>query len=226
MRSLPPEFTNELNKRAGLRPRTFIRMIAKNRSTGAPERLCLWTGIDHQDFTIEGVTDTFYGAGSVVALDDMVHTVGTIVPSYSFKLAQLTPEVIALLRAYDPRGATITIFTGLMSTDTGRLITPTMLRRFKGFVSKAPIKTPSIGGKGSANITCVSRTRNLTRAIPSRRSHENQRRRQANDKFLQYVAISGTVETPWGSKRTSVRSPAKNLGEAADNIRNDWGNGR
>ena len=209
MRSLPPEFTNELNKRAGLRPRTFIRMIAKNRTTGADERLCLWTGIDHQDFTIEGVTDTFYGAGSVVALEDMVHTIGTIVPSYSLKLAQLTPEVITLLRSYDPRGAAITIFTGLLSTDNGRLVTPVMLRRFKGFVSKAPIKTPSIGGKGSADITCVSRTRNLTRAIPSRRSHENQLRRQADDQFLQYVAVSGTVETPWGSKRTTASSTGK-----------------
>ena len=226
MRALPPEFTNELNKRAGLRPRTFIRMVAKNRSTGAPERLCLWTGIDHQNFTIAGVTDTFYGAGAVVALDDMTHTVGTVVPSYDFKLAHLTPEVITLLRLYDPRGASVEIYTGLMSTDTGRLLTPTMLRRFKGFINKCKIRTPPIGSKGSANLSCVSRTRNLTRAIPSRRSHDNQLRRQAGDNFLQYVAISGTVETPWGSKRVTVRQRASNIGEGLDNIRNDWGGGR
>lgn len=217
MRTLPPEFINELNKRAGLRPRTFIRMVAKNRDTGAPERLCLWTGADHRDYTIDGATDTFYGAGSVMGMDDMTHSVGTNVPSYDFKLAQLTPEVITLLRLYDPRGAEVTIYTGLLSTDSGRLITPTMLRRFKGYVDKCKIRTPPLGSKGSATISCVSRTRNLTRAVPSRRSNENQLKRKAGDKFLRYVAVTGQVETPWGSKRVATQPPSGNIGE---NIRN------
>ena len=206
MRVQSPEFTAEVNKRGGIRPRTFIRFIAENRTTGEDERLCLWTGIDHQEFGIGGFFDTFYGAGNILGLGDMDNTIGTVVRGYTIKLAPLAPEVATLLRVYEPRGARAFIYTGLMSVETGLLIQNTIIRRFKGFVDKVKINEPPSGGNGDASVTLVSIARNLTLTIPTRRSDANQKRRAANDDMLKYAAASGQVETPWGTARVGERS--------------------
>lgn len=201
MRDLPGEFVNEINKRAGLKPRVFLIFTAQNRETKQPETLGLWNGVDHQTFTIDGVTTTFYGAGGILGLGELENAVGTMVRSYTIKLAPLAPEVATLIRVYNPRAAKVRIYSGLLSTESGLLVTPQMVRRFKGQVNKIKIVQPASGGNGEASITLVSAARNLTLTVPSRRSDENQRRRNSGDGMLKYASTSGTVETPWGSKR-------------------------
>lgn len=207
MRDQSPEFTAETNKRGGLRPRTFLRFIAENRDTGAPERLCLWSGIDHQQFSIGGQLDTFYGAGNLLGLSDMNNMIGTGVRSYSLKLAPLAPEVATLLRVYEPAGARFFMYTGLMSTESGLLIPTAVVRRFKGWVDKVKINEPPSGGNGDASLTFVSSARNLTMTTPSRRSDANQKRRAPADDMLRYVAASGQVQTPWGTDRVGGNGP-------------------
>lgn len=199
MRNLPPEFINEINKRGPIRARVFFTFIAKNRITGADERLCLWTGDDHQQFTIEGVTDTYYGAGSIIGVEKLKQEIGTNVRKHAVTLSHLTPEVTKLLREYEAKGASATIHTILFSVDTELAVTPPM-RRFKGWVDRAPINTAAKGGVSSCKIELVSYSRNLTQTIPSKKSNENQRQRNANDAFHSYSGISGLIETPWGSK--------------------------
>lgn len=207
MRTRAPEFTAETNKRGGLRPRTFLRFIAENRETGAPERLCLWTGIDHQQFSIDGELDTFYGAGSVLGLSDLTNTVGTGVRSYTLKLAPLATEVATLIRLYEPSGARARVYTGLLSTESGLLIPTAVERKFKGWVDKIKINEPPSGGNGDASVTLVSSARNLTQTTPSRRSDANQKRRAPADDMLKYVAASGQVQTPWGTDRVGGNGP-------------------
>lgn len=208
MRNLPVEFVTEINKRGPVSARVFFTFIAKNRDTRAPERLCLWTGDDHQIFTIEGVADTYYGAGSVMGVDALKQEVGTNIRKHSLTLSHLTPEVMLLLRGYEAKGAQAFIHTMLFSTETGLPVT-TPLRRFKGWVEKAPISTAAKGGVSSSKIELVSWSRNLTRTTPSKKSNENQKLRSPTDKFHAYSAVSGSVETPWGSRTVKAGQSAR-----------------
>jgi len=211
MRALPQEFITEISKRGPVSARVFLTFIATNRTTNAPERLCLWTGDDHQTFTIEGVSATYYGAGSIMSIDNLKQEVGTKVRKHSFSLSHLTPEVTTLLRQYEAKGAATFIHTMLFSVETGLPVTPP-LRRFKGWVDRAPINTPAKGGTGSAKLELVSTSRNLTRTTPSKKSHENQKQRAAGDMFHAYSAISGSIETPWGSKTIKGPKPTTFVG--------------
>ena len=214
MRILAPEFVTEINKRGPIRARVFFTFIAKNRATGANERLCLWTGDDHQQFTIEGVTDTYYGAGSVMGIGKMKQEIGTNIRKYNLTLSHLTAEVTTLLREYEAKGAEVKIHTMLFSIETDLAVTPPM-RRFKGWVDRAPITTAAKGGVSSAKLELVSFSRNLTQTVPSKKSHENQMQRNANDMFHQYSGITGLIEVPWGSK--TIRT-ARTKGEYVANL--------
>lgn len=197
MRTSPVEFVSEINKRGPISSRTFLTFIAKNRNTGADERLCLWTGADHQDFAIEGVTATYYGAGSVMSLGNIKQEIGTNIRKYSMTLSHLTPEVAMLLRGYELKFAQAFIHTCLFSIESELPVTP-FVRRFKGWVEKAPMTTAAKGGTSSAKLELVSFARNLTRLVPAKRSNENQKKRNANDAFLRYAGISGKIKTDWG----------------------------
>lgn len=221
MRALAPEFVTEINKRGPVRARAFFTFIAKNRATGAAERLCLWTGDDHQDFTIEGVTATYYGAGSVMNISKLKQEVGTNIRRHTLTLSHLTPEVTKLLREYEAKGADVTIHTILFSIESDLAVTPPM-RRFKGWVDRAPVSTAAKGGVSSAKIEMVSHGRKLTRVTPSKKSNENQRQRNATDAFHQYSGISGLIEVPWGSKRISSKPVSRNFGETLKNLNSDY----
>lgn len=225
MRALPPEFVTEINKRGPVRARAFFTFIAKNRATGANERLCLWTGDDHQEFTIEGLTDIYYGAGSVMNVSKLKQEIGTNIRRQTVTLSHLTPEVTALLREYEAKGADVKIHTILFSIESDLPVTPA-LRRFKGWVDRAPIHTPIKGGVSSAKIEMVSHGRKLTRVTPSKKSNENQRQRNATDAFHQYSGISGLIEIPWGSKRIVPKPTSGGIGAGIKYIKDSNGGNR
>lgn len=199
MRELPPEFANEIAKRGPISARTFIVVVAKNRETNVPERLCLWTGDDHQEFNVEGVNETFYGASGVLSIDDIKNEIGTNIRKLVITLANLTPEVAILIRGFNVKLAEVRIYTALFSPESGLQVTP-FLRRFKGWVDKAPITTARKGSGSTAKFECVNHSRNLSRTVPSRRSNENQRLRNSGDAFFNYVTVTGNIQTNWGTK--------------------------
>ena len=198
MRSLTPEEVNEISKRGPIISHVLIQFIAKNRATNAAERLGLWTGDDHQDFTADGETDTYYGAGSIISLSDMENAIGTDVRKYKVTVSNLTPEVQTLIRTYELRGAKVKIFTLMFSPESGLPVTIPR-RRFKGWVDRAPITTGAKGGTSSATLELASVSRNLTRTLGARRSNENQKLRNNSDTFLQYISVSGKIQIPWGT---------------------------
>lgn len=204
MRDLTSDFGNEIDKRGGIHAHAFFRFVAKNRDTNEDEVLCLWTGDDHQSFTIEGNSDVYYGAGSILGIDEIKNEVGTTVRKFGITVSHLTTEVQLLLRQYEAKFAKVSVYTILFSTDTGLPIS-TALRRFKGWVDKAPIKKGNLNSEGSARIEMVSISRNLTRPIPSRRSDTNQKLRDSSDEFFQYVSVSGYTLTPWASESIDTK---------------------
>ena len=210
MRNLGPEWLTEIDKRGGIRPRVFFRFTAKNRDTGADETLCLWTGADAQQFSIDGQLDTFYGAGSIMTIGRLKNEMGTTIRRMSVTLAHLTPEVTNLIRLYNVKRAPVTIWSMLFSTESGLPVT-SAIRRFKGYVDKAPITTAEKGGTSSCTVDMFSVSRNLSRKVPSKFSNDNQKLRNTADNMLQYIGVTGLIQVAWGSQTIISNPPNINV---------------
>lgn len=211
MRALPTAWLTEIDKRGGISPRLFIKFWAQNRTTLATEALCLWSGADVQEFTMDGMTDIYYGAGAIMSVGILKSDIGTQIRRLSISLSYLTPEVAMLLRGYNVKNAQVRIWNMLFDTGSGLPIAPAV-RRFKGFVNKAPIRTPEQGGVGSADLELMSSARFLSKRVPAKYSHADQKLRDPNDTMLQYIGVSGLIQTPWGVESTDKNVPLSRPG--------------
>jgi len=183
--------------REGTDVRTLVWIQAKNRSTGALEEMGLWTGDDHQDFIIDGVTRTYHAAGTILDVGAIISGTGLEVRMHTITISHLAPEVVQLIRGYDVRLAPVEIHETVRDLSTGN---PVAAPRpvFRGFVNEAPITTPKVGGTVSASLVIASAVRSLTRGIPLLRSDAALRERSATDGLRQYADTSGEVGVWWG----------------------------
>jgi hypothetical protein len=206
MRSYDAATLAALQTRAGVVARVLIVAEARNRTTNVLDTLCLWNGAEPRDFTIAGVTRTFYGAGSLLDIPPIVMESGLRVRFHRLSLSPLSPEVADLIRVHDPRFAPLRIYRALFSPETGALIAEPH-RMWKGFIDDVSLPTPKAGGVARCDVKVASSARQLTQTLPLKRSDETQRRR-SGDRMLRYVDVSGSVDVWWGEARAVVAAPA------------------
>jgi hypothetical protein len=175
----------------------LIWITARNRSTGLPETMGLWTGEDHATFVIDGSPRLYFGAGTVVEIDDLTYAAGLTVQMQTARLSVLTPEVDQLLRGYDARLAPVEIHRALFYAGSGALVADPQ-RLFRGRIEEQPIATPVKGGPTSVQIRMASSVRELTRTLTLMKSDAALRARAPGDRFRQYNTVSGAVDTAWG----------------------------
>lgn len=179
----------------------------KNRDTGLVEPVGLWTGDDHKDFTIEGETRTYYGAGAITGLEELTYEEGLSVRTHRIPVNMLAPEVENLLRGYDLRLAPIQIHRAAFHPETGqRIAEPT--RIFTGSVDGSPVTIPPKGGTVKAEIAVVGGARALTIPLSLLKSDATLRQRDDTDGFFKYIDVSAQVDVWWGEKRISSSSTA------------------
>lgn len=192
--------------------RTFIWLVAKDRTTGEPVTDGYWN--DHGRITIEVldpetgsvVEREFYGSGGLVNVSEIPRVLDITVQTLSVTLTQLASRVNDLLRTYDLRIAPVTIFRGIYNPRTNVLIAPAY-SRFHGFVNKVTIKEPPAGEEGAdAVLDCVSHTQEMTRSNTETRSSPAQKLRDPTDTFLDDVEVVGEWELTWGVKKSQVGS--------------------
>jgi hypothetical protein len=206
MLDLSSEVVASLNARTGVKARLLVQVTAKNRTTGLPEVIRLWTGDDRRPFTIGAESRDYLGAGGMVAVSDLVTEATLNIRETDVQLSPVAPEVIDMLRLYDPRFGAAEIHIAFFDPETDALIAdPT--RIVKGWVNKTPIRRPVKGQTGSARATIVGHTRMLTRTLAAKRSNENQKKRSGSDTFFIDVGMTGTVTVGWGS---SIEPPTQN----------------
>ena len=207
-----------LTSQTGMVARALVWVSARNRSTGATETMGLWTGDDHQDFTIGGVVRSYFGAGSVLALEPITMATGLDVRMQRLTLAPVAPEVETLIRGYDVRLAPVEIHRALFDPVTQTLIAEP-LRTFLGWIDSVSIPTPVVGGQASIEVTLASLGRSLTRSLALKQSDGTLRLRAPDDGFRKYAALSGTVDTVWGENRArapGTTTPAPAIGAARE----------
>lgn len=184
--------------RAGTLAHGLIYVTAKTRDTGVPAPVGFWTGDDHQAFTINSVSRTYYGAGAALDLGETVSEVGIVIRTRTVRLSGLAPKVLDMAKAYEARLAPVEIHRAEFDPLTNALIDAPE-RVFKGWVDQ--IQWTQNAETVECVLTLASIARALTRTQTQKYSDASQRLRDVNDAFFQYVDVSGTTDVYWGEKR-------------------------
>lgn len=198
MLSLPSEAAAALAARA-VELRWLVWLIVKDRSTGDPESAGWWTGLEERAIAVKSaatgsnVVRTYNAAGALLGVSGLTRT-GTLDPQQvTVSLSQIDESVAEAIRLYEPARAPVEIHLALCEPGTSTpLATPEAA--FFGNVDEVRITTPEAGGFGSAELICVSHTRELTRASADSRSHESQKTRSATDTLYKYASVRRSVD--------------------------------
>lgn len=185
--------------RDGTNVDTLIWVTAKNKSTGAPESLGLWTGADHQEFVIDGEARTYF-ASSILDFEPIEAAIGLNVQMHEAGLAALTPAVEDLLHGYDARLAPVEIHRVVWSLENPGSMVAEPHRIFSGEVNEMPMTLPAEGGAGKLRLVMASAARGLTRGLALFKSDAAMRLRNPNDAFREYTDVSGESGDWWGEK--------------------------
>lgn len=196
-----------LAARGPRRAAVLIWLTAVNRRTRAPEAMGFWTGADHREFVVDGLTRPYFGAGGLIQLDPLRSVIGTDVQQTSATLHLPTPEIEMAVRGYDLRLAPVEIHRALF--DPVSLAVIGITRRFVGEVDQIDISEPTVSADGTVSpgackVTMVGSARAGTRPLSLKKSNASQRLRLLPsgqpDAFAQYADISGAVPLKWGVK--------------------------
>ncbi|PKP85817.1 MAG: hypothetical protein CVT80_00270 [Alphaproteobacteria bacterium HGW-Alphaproteobacteria-2] len=203
MRDLPQPVLTHLATRRQLATETLIWIIARNRQTGAPAPAGFWSGAYESEFTIAGEPRLYHGAGVLTDAVGVVSRKGLDVQRQEVRVSGLAPEVLALIRLYDLRGAPFQIHQAHLDPETMSLLAEPHLET-EGAVETLEELRPAPGGEGGVTLRLASGMRALTFTVPLKKSDEAQKMR-GGDRFRRYGDISGSVQTIWGEKKAEPK---------------------
>lgn len=222
MITIDPQELQLLQSRSGVVARDLMWLSPKNRATGQIEPVGLWTGDDHQTFTIDGAARLYFGAGGLTDLDAVESAIGLDVRMLSARLSGLAPETVQAVRGYDLRLAPVEVHRAVFTLDS-RVLIAAPRRVFRGWVDSAEITTPAEGGEATVTLQLASAARAFTRPLALFRSDAAQRLRSPTDRFREYASTAGLREVRWGE--ADVRAvPSPTAPPGADDATS--GNGR
>lgn len=196
MRSYDAPTLAVLSNRQALVARQLVWIRARNRSTGLPETLGVWTGLHDLDITLEGEARTYIGTGGALAGEPITAAPGLSVRVHQLRLSGVAPEVKDLVGNYDTRFAPVEIHRAILDPTTYQ-IAGTPHRTFRGFENGLNYPRAAAGGLAEIIMDLVSETRSLTRTLPTKKSDDSHRAR-GGDRGRRYADISGSVPVYWG----------------------------
>ena len=199
MKVLNPALATHLNARQGQTPHALVWINAKDRSTGLPVTLGLWTGDDDRSFTIGAESRTYLGAGALLDVGDITAETGYVVRIQRISLAHLAPQVAAALGQCDVRLAPVEIHQVHLAPGSHDLIAAAR-QMFKGQIEVISFPTPQAGGDAAAEAEAVSYARAMTRPLTLKSSQAALSARAPADFALRYQALQMAVKTSWGEK--------------------------
>jgi hypothetical protein len=198
-------------------PRDFIWFIAKDRESGEEEARGFWSDLEPVNAEVmnpdTGLAEArdFIGAGGLISIADIPSIAAVQVQTIQVKMSHLEDAVNEVVRLYDIRQGRVEIYRGLFHAG-GRVMVAPAECRFVGFVDRVDITTPKEGEDGGVVVSCVSHTREMTRANPDTRSHENQLVRHPGDNFFIDAAKAGEEEYFWGKSKGKIDTKNSNGG--------------
>lgn len=188
----------------GLVPRRFFSATVRDRDTGDPVAVNLWSG--DRTFTLDVISGVTGDAETRTYLGGVNLDIGDIprVADLTIQTVEVAMSAIAgvcqqLVRGYDARLARVEIHIGLLDPVSRVPVDPPEIE-FLGEIDGAPIETGRAGGESLIRLQVRSDAIGmLTRTNPRKRSHEGQRRR-SGDEFGRYANSVGTWSVAWGQE--------------------------
>jgi hypothetical protein len=211
VRTVAPAVQSALAARA-LVARDFLWIVARTRADPpVPVSVGFWSDIENvsgvqviDPDTLTTATRSYYGAGGLIAVDDIPSVSSIQVQDIHIRMSQLDEQVETAVRTYDVKQARVEIHRGWFDPVSRQLVSPAIIR-FVGFVNTVEIHTPAEGGDGYVNLTCVSHTQETTRSNPATRSHADQQNRAVGDDFFIDAATVGDWQFSWGEDRSAKK---------------------
>jgi hypothetical protein len=191
--------------------RDFVRFVVRLRDTGAPVEDAYWSDVypitaDVIDPDTGGVASyDFAPAGGLISIGDIALVSNLTVQTVQIKLAQASPRVNTLLRAYDCKQGRVEVYRGMFDPDSRNIVAPAF-PRFVGTIDQAPVTTPKENEAGDVTLTCTGNTQELRRSNPDTRSDASQRLRSATDNFFADVAVVSDWQQFWGKAGGPIRT--------------------
>lgn len=188
-----------LDRRGDYILRHLVWIVAKNRDTGEPETMGLWTGGDNRLFTVEAASRTYFGGVTVLEVPPIEGGVGLEVRQITLSLSGLDPAVLNLVRAYDVRRAPIEIHRVWLTLDARDPVGPPQ-RIWRGAENGTGIDLTG----GTISVRFVSDADRLTRGTPIYKSAAALQARAPTDTFRAYADVAAAVRVPWGEVLASA----------------------
>lgn len=208
MKSFPASTTAALA--AGvLVQRFFLWLTAKDRATGNPVTIGLWSDVgDVSAEVLDGqtgaaVTRNYIGSGGLIGIDAIPLVNDVTVRNVQVTTSALASAAQEALQQYDPDQAPAEIHYGLLDPNTRNLVGPAECI-FVGFIDSIEFTIAKEGGDSQAVITLASQTAETTRMNPDVRSDASQQVRAPGDTFYEYTAVVGDWTIFWGKKSEKV----------------------
>lgn len=223
MRYLSAENYSALQARE-LVARDFLWIVGRNRATGDPFPYGFWSDVGDVSAPVlnpnTGLAETrnFEGSGTLIQISDIALVANLTVQTITVTMNQIDDAVQNVIRGYDLKQAQVEVYRGLFSPVSRQIVAPAV-NRFIGYVDQVDIKTPEEGGEGSITLTCASHSYEFTRYNPSTRSHEDQKRRDANDAFFVDASTVGEWEHFWGRTNGKVSTSSPTIRRVLTSIR-------
>ena len=183
--------------------RHFVYIVARDPDTGDPSP----AGFHNDVGVIENAGRTYYGS-SLFSISDQDSDAELGVASMTVTLSGLSDEAVALIRGETVGQAPIEILLGIMDPDSHALIGP-LIRRFKGFVDRFPIRT-KVGDKTTIDLICESSARALTIKRTGTRSAQTHAERAPADKFFEYTASQREQTIYFGRRDPNASQSGRN----------------
>lgn len=202
MKTYDPATLNYLQATGGKRSRLLAYVWAKRRVDNVIEGMGLWSGEQDRTFTIAGQPRDYFRAGGLIQIDELMFQPGTDVVFTEFRLSGVDPIVATMIGNYDLRYAPVEIHRAFFWPDSGDLVGPPE-RCLKGWIDKAPIETPELGGMAELRLSLASANLVLNRSLPFKKSGPSLSAARSGDQFRAFTDV-GAVTTPWGEARSVV----------------------
>lgn len=197
VKSIAPALQAHLAGRAAIQPRVAVWFAARDSATGAPAPWGVWNGDDDRTFVIDGSPRTYWGAGALAGVGDLVSEPGYAVRIHRMSLSHLHPDVAAALAATSLRLAPVEWHQIHLAPGTHDLIAAP-LRRFRGTVETMTEPTPARGQASVTDLQLASTARDLTRTLALTKSDATLQAVHSGDLFRRWNAVSGKVPVAWG----------------------------
>lgn len=201
MRTYDPAFISSLSSARddGIAPAWFAWIVAKDRATGDPQPMGLWSGDEDITVSVEtpdgGSASRTYIGGCNLSVEGLMYVADLTDNPITVMISQIADAAQQLVRGYDVRRAYCEIHA---TTWTGGAFTCAPQLQWVGIVDEGPISTPAAGGEGGIALTVRSEIMTQLQAIsPAQSSDAHQRRRVAGDRFCEYASTISSRNLQW-----------------------------